>query len=186
MTLKVTIYNSTLKTPFRVDFSHKTAQMANSGLYRAQSLGPVSGPESPQKTNSSEFRPNGTESPQNQSDLTEKSKFCDFGPVSGSESAQESENWPFWSCFGVRSGPKSGFWAECRLRIPKFNQFGRFGSRFGPKIAPKRPIGPRKSAFGPKATKRGGFQSHFGTEITQNHSKDQSGRFGCRSPWILI
>ena len=56
-----------------------------------RAFGPVSGPESPQRTNSSEFRPNGTESPQNQSNLTEKSKFCDFGPVSEPKSTRSPQ-----------------------------------------------------------------------------------------------
>ena len=59
--------------------------------FRNREFGPVSGSESPQMTNSSEFRPNDSESPQN-------------GPVSGAETAQSQTSVDF--------GPGSANWCE--------------------------------------------------------------------------
>ena len=111
--------NSTPKTPFRVDFSHRTAQMANSSLFQ---------PKSPQKTNVQNKIAHflsvprfGAEAPDFGSNADSEPKFEQerFGSVSGPSRTKtlKSANWtgpsavPLgFDCSRTRAGDLRTWW----------------------------------------------------------------------------
>ena len=129
-------------------------------------FGPISGPNSPQKTNSRRIQTQigpkaGELAPENQSNFGPAvtkwiQTFCDFGPVSGAEIHPKSSIGlkvtklaHFWSRFGVRSGPKSGSWAELGSESQNSTNLADLGPVSGPKSHQNSQLGPENPISGP-------------------------------------